>query len=209
MSDHSINTHQHWETVYHTKDSAQVSWYAPHLETSLQLIKRLAPNPQAKILDVGSGASTLPDDLLRAGYAQLSMLDISQQALEIAQTRLGKQAEHIQWLVGDILELEFAPQSFDVWHDRAVFHFLTEKAQRERYVQQVLQAVKPHGHVIMATFGTDGPKQCSGLEVMRYDSQGLHGEFGHSFHLLDSLMVNHQTPAGMIQQFLYCYCRLE
>ncbi|HMT91512.1 class I SAM-dependent methyltransferase [uncultured Thiothrix sp.] len=204
-----MNTHQHWETVYHTKDSAQVSWYAPHLETSLQLIKRLAPSTQARILDVGSGASTLPDDLLAAGYRQLSMLDISKQALEITQTRLGEQAKQVQWLVGDILEIEFAPQSLDVWHDRAVFHFLTEKAQRERYVQQVLHAVKPNGHVIMATFGTEGPKQCSGLEVMRYDSHSLHHEFGATFRLLDSLTVKHQTPTGMTQQFLYCYCRVE
>ncbi|WP_298611350.1 class I SAM-dependent methyltransferase [uncultured Thiothrix sp.] len=129
-----MSAHQHWETVYHTKDSAQVSWYTPHLETSLQLIKRLAPSPQASILDVGSGASTLPDDLLVAGYQNLSVLDISEQALELAQTRLGDQAVQVNWLVGDVLELEFAPHSFDIWHDRAVFHFLTEKAQRERYV---------------------------------------------------------------------------
>lgn len=204
-----MNTHQHWETVYHTKDSAQVSWYTPHLETSLQLIQGLAPSTQASILDVGSGASTLPDDLLAAGYQNLSMLDISEQALEIAQIRLGAQAAQVQWLVGDVLELEFAPQSLDVWHDRAVFHFLTEKSQRERYVQQVLHAVKPKGHVIMATFGTEGPKQCSGLDVMRYDSHSLHHEFGATFRLLDSLTVNHQTPSGMTQQFLYCYCRVE
>lgn len=204
-----MNAHQHWETVYHTKDSAQVSWYTPHLETSLQLIQGLAPSTSASILDVGSGASTLPDDLLAAGYQHLSMLDISEQALEIAQTRLGAQAAQVQWLVGDVLELEFAPQSLDVWHDRAVFHFLTEKSQRERYVQQVLHAVKPKGHVIMATFGTEGPKQCSGLDVMRYDSHSLHDEFGATFRLLDSLTVNHQTPSGMTQQFLYCYCRVE
>lgn len=204
-----MNTHQHWESVYQTKNSAQVSWYAPHLETSLQLIQRLAPNPQASILDVGSGASTLPDDLLAAGYERLSMLDISEQALEISQARLGEPAQQVQWLIGDVLDLPFAQHAYDVWHDRAVFHFLTEKSQRERYVQQVLNAVKPNGHVIMATFGADGPKQCSGLDVMRYDSQGLHGEFGATFRLLDSLTVNHQTPSGMTQQFLYCYCRVE
>lgn len=204
-----MNTTKHWETVYQTKNSAQVSWYTPHLETSLQLIKRLAPNPDTAILDVGSGASTLPDDLLAAGYSTLSMLDISAQALEIAQARLDTQAERVQWLVGDVLALEFAEQAYDVWHDRAVFHFLTEKSQRECYVQQVLKAVKPHGHVIMATFGAEGPKQCSGLEVMRYDSHGLHGEFGSTFRLLDSLTVDHQTPSGITQQFLYCYCRVE
>lgn len=204
-----MNAHQHWETVYHTKDSAQVSWYTPHLETSLQLIKRLAPSTQASILDVGSGTSTLPDDLLAAGYLQLNMLDISEQALEIAQARLGNQAARVHWLVGDVLDLEFASHSFDIWHDRAVFHFLTEKAQRERYVEQVFKSVKPNGHVIMATFGTDGPKQCSGLDVIRYDSHSLHREFGATFRLLDSLIVNHQTPSGLNQQFLYCYCRVE
>ena len=204
-----MNTHQHWETVYQSNSAAQVSWYAPHLETSLALIQRMAPDPQAAILDVGSGASTLPDDLLAAGYEQLSMLDISEQALRIAQTRLGTQAQKIQWLVGDVLELELPKQIYDIWHDGAVFHFLTTKEQRERYVQQVLNAVKPQGYVIMATFGTEGPKQCSGLDVMRYDSQSLHGEFGSSFRLLDSLTVNHQTPNGLTQQFLYCYCGEE
>ncbi|TXH69614.1 MAG: class I SAM-dependent methyltransferase [Thiothrix sp.] len=204
-----MSTPQHWESVYQTKNTAQVSWYAPHLETSLQLIQRLAPNRQAAILDVGTGASTLPDDLLAAGYSQLSMLDIANHALLVSQMRLGKKAQAVNWLVGDVLDMEFAPQSFDIWHDRAVFHFLTDSTQRERYVQQVLKATKPQGHVIMATFGTDGPKQCSGLDVMRYDSQSLHQEFGASFRLLDSLTVNHQTPAGMTQQFLYCYCRVE
>lgn len=204
-----MSTPQHWESVYQTKNTAQVSWYAPHLETSLQLIQRLAPNRQAAILDVGTGASTLPDDLLAAGYSQLSMLDIANHALVVSQMRLGNKAQAVNWLVGDVLDMEFAPQSFDIWHDRAVFHFLTDSTQRERYVQQVLKATKPQGHVIMATFGTDGPKQCSGLDVMRYDSQSLHQEFGASFRLLDSLIVNHQTPAGMTQQFLYCYCRVE
>lgn len=117
-----MNAHQHWETVYHTKNSAQVSWYAPHLETSLQLIKHLAPNTQASILDVGSGASTLPDDLLAAGYTNLSMLDISEHALVIAQTRLAEHAAQVQWLVANVLEIPFASQTYDLWHDRAVFH---------------------------------------------------------------------------------------
>ncbi|WP_020395197.1 class I SAM-dependent methyltransferase [Thiolinea disciformis] len=204
-----MNPQQHWESVYQTKNSAQVSWYAQHLEVSLQLIQYLAPHRHASVLDVGTGASTLPDDLLAAGYHNLSMLDISSQALAITQRRLGVDAPTIQWLVGDVLALDFAPHYYDVWHDRAVFHFLTENSQRERYVQQVLKAVKPDGHVIMATFGIHGPKQCSGLEVMRYDSQGLHSAFGQSFRLLDSLTVNHQTPSGMTQEFLYCYCRVE
>lgn len=204
-----MNQQDHWDKIYQTKDSASVSWYAPSLETSLQLIQQLAPNPDAAILDIGSGAATLADDLLAAGYANVSLLDISAHALLITQQRLGVKAEQIRWLVGNVLEIDLPPNHYDVWHDRAVFHFLTEEADRQRYVQQVLRAVKPAGHVIMATFGEQGPKQCSGLDVMRYDATALHGEFGRSFRLLDSLTVNHQTPAGAVQQFLYCYCRVE
>lgn len=204
-----MDTQHHWENVYHIKDSAKVSWYTPHLETSLQLIQRLAPNLDAAILDVGSGASTLADDLLEAGYSHLDMLDISCHALEIARMRLGECASHICWRVGDVLEVNLPHAHYDVWHDRAVFHFLTEAPQRERYVQQVRQAVRPGGYVVMATFGTQGPLQCSGLDVRRYDAASLHSEFGDDFRLLDSLTVNHHTPAGATQQFLYCYCKLE
>lgn len=204
-----MDTQHHWENVYHTKDSNHVSWYAPHLDTSLQLIRQLASGRDTTILDVGSGASTLADDLLDTGYRHLDMLDISSHALDIARLRLGERASHIRWLVGDVLELELPLAHYDVWHDRAVFHFLTEAQQRERYVQQVRQAVKPGGYVIMATFGTQGPLQCSGLDVRRYDADSLHGEFGDDFRLLDSLTVNHHTPAGATQQFLYCYCRIE
>lgn len=199
---------QHWETVYQTKDSASVSWYAPRLEVSLQLIRQLATSPDAAILDVGSGASTLPDDLLVASYTNLTLLDISGRALNIAQQRLGLRASQIQWLVGNVLDVDLPTHHYDVWHDRAVFHFLTNPQDRQHYVKQVLHAVKPGGHVIMATFGMDGPMQCSGLDVRHYDAASLHGEFGDNFRLLDSLTVSHQTPAGTIQQFLYCCCRI-
>ncbi|QTR50933.1 class I SAM-dependent methyltransferase [Candidatus Thiothrix anitrata] len=186
-----------------------MSWYAPHLDTSLQLIQQLAPNHDSAILDIGSGAATLADDLLATGYANVSLLDISAHALAITQQRLGVNVSQIQWLVGNVLEVDLPPNHYDVWHDRAVFHFLTEEADRQRYVQQVLRALKPAGHVIMATFGEHGPTQCSGLDVIRYDATALHGEFGRSFRLLDSLTINHETPAGAVQQFLYCYCRVE
>ncbi len=204
-----MDAQHHWENVYHTKGSANVSWYTPHLDTSLQLIQQLAPNADATILDVGSGASTLADDLLEAGFHHLAMLDISSHALEITKSRLGDQAKQIQWLTSDVLTVDLPHAHYDIWHDRAVFHFLTEAAQRERYVQQVRQTVKPGGYVIMATFGTGGPKQCSGLDVRRYDTASLYGEFGDTFQLLDSLTVNHHTPAGVVQQFLYCHCKVE
>lgn len=204
-----MNTQTHWETVYQNKDSAQVSWYAPHLEISLQLIRQLTPGLESAILDVGAGAATLVDDLLNSGYRRVDVLDIAQQALAVAQHRLGKRSEQVNWLAGNVLEVDLPTHRYDVWHDRAVFHFLTDADDRQRYAQQVLRAVKPGGHVIMATFGADGPLQCSGLDVVRYDPEKLHGEFGDSFRLLDSQTVNHQTPAGKTQQFLYCYCRLD
>lgn len=203
-----MDAQNHWETVYQTKDSSHVSWYTPHLDTSLNLIRQIAPDQNTAILDVGSGASTLADDLLNAGYHHLDVLDISSHALAITQARLGKQAKQVQWLMGNVLEVDLPLAHYDVWHDRAVFHFLTEPDQRERYVQQVRKAVKPGGCVIIATFGTEGPQQCSGLKVMRYDATSLHGEFGNDFQLQDSLTVNHQTPVGGMQQFLYCYCRV-
>lgn len=204
-----MNLQTHWETVYRTKNTEQVSWYAPHLEISLQLIQQLAPERSSAILDVGAGASTLVDDLLSAGYQHLDVLDISCQALSISQQRLGIRAQQVRWWSESVLDAGLPSAHYDVWHDRAVFHFLTEEKHRRQYVQQVLRAVKPGGSVVMATFGTEGPLQCSGLDVMRYDAVSLHGEFGRKFRLLDSLTVNHHTPVGKTQQFLYCYCRVD
>jgi len=134
---------------------------------------------------------------------------VSQTAIDVTKKRLGSAAEQVHWLVGDILEIPLQPASYDLWHDRAVFHFLTETKQRDAYVRQVARAVKPGGHVIVSTFGPEGPTKCSGLDVMRYDADSLHGEFGTRFRLVESSKELHQTPRGTTQQFLYCYCRLE
>lgn len=203
-----MHLQQHWENVYHTTDSSSVSWYSPHLETSLQLVRQLVPALDTAILDVGSGASILPDDLLAAGYGNLTLLDISQQALDIVQQRLGSSAQYINWLVGNVLDVALPAGHYGLWHDRAVFHFLTSRQDRQRYVQQALHAIKPGGYIIMATFGMKGPEQCSGLDVMRYDADSLYGEFGSAFQPLGSLTTGHQTPAGKVQEFLYCYCRV-
>jgi len=168
----------HWEKVYATKAPQEVSWYRPHLERSLELIARAAPQPAAAILDVGGGESTLVDDLLGRGYKNITVLDISQTAFAVTQKRLGSAAGQVRWLVADVTEAALDEAAFDVWHDRAVFHFLTEQAQRAAYVRQVARAVKPGGHVIVSTFGPEGPAKCSGLDVMRYDAAALHGQFG-------------------------------
>jgi 2-polyprenyl-3-methyl-5-hydroxy-6-metoxy-1,4-benzoquinol methylase len=158
-----MDSKAHWETVYTTKDPTEVSWYRPHLETSLQLIEEAAGGYDARIIDVGGGESTLVDDLSAAGYHELSVLDISVTALEVARARMGHAAAAVQWLCGDITSIALPRHHYDVWHDRAVFHFLTDATSRAAYVRQVTHAVKPGGHVIVATFGPEGPAKCSGL----------------------------------------------
>ena len=197
---------QHWENVYGTKAPERVSWFRPHLETSAALIRRAATHRSAAIIDVGSGASTLVDDLLEDGYRNVTVLDISQAALATARKRLGDKAKFVTWLRADVTEAELTSQSFDVWHDRAVFHFLTDEDERRLYVRQVARAVKPGGHVIVSTFGPEGPDKCSGLHVMRYDAEALHEQFGAPFLLVESSQELHETPFGTTQQFLYCYC---
>lgn len=200
---------EHWEQVYTTKPTTGVSWFQAHAEQSLQLIQDTGVSRSAAIIDVGGGASTLVDDLLAGGYRALSVLDISAAALKAVQARLGNAAEQVHWLVGDITSIDLPTQAFDVWHDRAVFHFLTTPEQRAAYVRQVLRAVKPGGHVIVSTFAEDGPLQCSGLPVMRYSADGLHAEFGAPFELVRHEQEEHRTPAGSIQKFVYCYCRMH
>jgi 2-polyprenyl-3-methyl-5-hydroxy-6-metoxy-1,4-benzoquinol methylase len=156
----------HWEKVYIEKAPATVSWYRPHLETSLALIERAAAGCSAAVIDVGGGESTLVDDLLARGYENITGLDISQTAIDVNRKRLGNAAERVNWLVADITKVNLEPSAYDVWHDRAVFHFLTAPSDRLSYVRQVAHAVKPGGHVIVSTFGPEGPTRCSGLDVV-------------------------------------------
>ena len=204
-----MDVQAHWERIYSQKSADEVSWYRPHLETSLALIAQAASSPSASIIDVGGGESTLVDDLLARGYADITVLDISQTAIDANRERLGKAAERLRWLVADITQVELAPASYELWHDRAVFHFLTEPRDRVAYIRQAARAVKPGGHVIVSAFGLEGPVKCSGLEVVRYDTESLHAEFGARFRLIESSKELHQTPLGTTQQFLYCYCVVE
>jgi ubiquinone/menaquinone biosynthesis C-methylase UbiE len=197
----------HWEQVYATKEPDQVSWFQEHAAQSLRLINMSGLPRTASVIDVGGGASTLVDDLLANGYASLSVLDLSRAALAAAQQRLGPNADKVKWIEADVTEYEFPVHAYDIWHDRAVFHFLTRPEQRQAYVRAVLRAVKPGGHVIVATFAQDGPEQCSGLPVMRYGADELHAEFGTPFTLLAHEREEHRTPFGAVQSFVYCYCR--
>jgi len=203
------NMRSHWDQVYTTRSAQEVSWYQPHAEQSLALIRRIAAGKPSRVIDVGGGASTLADDLLELGNIEVSVLDLSAAALEVAEGRLGDQAGKVRWIVGDVTQADLPEQAFDIWHDRAVFHFLTEPGQRAAYVAQVRKAVRPGGHVIVAAFGPDGPTRCSGLPVVRYSPGALHDQFGNAFELVESLGEAHHTPGGVIQQFVYCHCVMQ
>ena len=203
-----MDTKAHWEKVYRDKGPEQVSWFQVEARLSRTLIEQAAPSRDASILDVGAGASTLVDGLLASGYRRLTVLDLSAAALAQTRRRLGAAAEHVTLLGGDVLTAPFAAEALDVWHDRAVFHFLTDAAQRSRYLAQVRHAVRPGGHVLVATFADDGPLRCSGLDVMRYSAAELHGAFGEDFQLVSSTREDHVTPSGAHQAFVYCLCRI-
>jgi 2-polyprenyl-3-methyl-5-hydroxy-6-metoxy-1,4-benzoquinol methylase len=204
-----MDAKSHWERIYREKSFETLSWFRPHLETSLALIERATGNRLVSIIDVGGGESTLVDDLIARGYRNITVLDISQTAIELTRKRLGESGEQVNWLIADVTKAKLGARAFEVWHDRAVFHFLTDTEQRVAYVRQVAHAVKPGGHVIVSTFGPEGPTTCSGLQVVRYDAESLHHQFGVHFRLVESAKELHHTPLGTTQQFLYCYCRIE
>lgn len=199
---------EHWENVYRSKNVDSVSWFQPRAEISLGIIRSTGLNPaEARIIDVGAGASVLVDDLLNANYRHITVLDLSETALAVSRARLGERAAEIDWRVGDVTTVDLPQASYDIWHDRAVFHFLTREEDRKRYVEQVWRAVRPGGFVIVATFGPNGPLQCSNLDVCRYAPEDLHGEFGAGYELISHQTETHATPAGKSQEFVYCYCR--
>ena len=199
---------EHWDAVYGRKAPQEVSWYRPHLDRSLEFIDRARLSPDAAIIDVGGGESTLVDDLLARGYRNVTVLDLSETAIARAQARLGRAAARVTWIVGDITRVELPEHRYDFWHDRAVFHFLIEDEARRRYVAAVRHALKPGGHIVVATFGPEGPERCSGLPVARYSPEGIHDQFGDQFTKIGSESELHQTPSGSEQEFVYCYCRL-
>lgn len=202
-----MQSKNHWEKVYQTKAPTEVSWFQEHATLSFKLIEDAKIPCAASIIDVGGGASTLVDDLLNNGYKNITVLDISGFALAAAKARLGHRADSVHWLGTNILDAALGEGVYDVWHDRAVFHFLTAPEDRQAYVHKVQHAVKPGGLVIVATFAEDGPTKCSGLQVMRYSANELHSEFGKSFGLLHHEKESHRTPSGNTQQFIYCVCR--
>ena len=204
-----MNRKTHWEHIYETKAPTQVSWYQEHARFSLQYIRNTGIQKTDSIIDVGGGASTLVDDLIADGYQQISILDVSVVALQLARQRLGTRGGGVNWIVADITQADLPEQAYDLWHDRAVFHFLTQASDRQRYIDTVRHAVRVGGHIILATFAPDGPERCSGLDVVRYSPESLHHEFGKDFEVVDSTRETHHTPFGTDQKFIYCYCRMH
>jgi SAM-dependent methyltransferase len=204
-----MTTKSHWDDVYARKATDSVSWYRPHIERSLAFLENACAACDAGIIDVGGGTSTLVDDLLVRGYSNVTVLDISSTAIDAAKSRLGAHAAGVKWLVGDITKVALPEHAYDFWHDRAVFHFLTNEHDRRLYVEAVRHALRPGGHIVVATFGPEGPDRCSGLDVVRYDADGLHAEFGGEFQKVASATESHKTPWGSEQQFVYCYCRMS
>jgi SAM-dependent methyltransferase len=205
-ADHDRIT-DHWNRLYAEKASTELSWYQPVLARSLELMREAGIEKNAAIIDVGGGDSTLVDELLALGFANVTVLDLSNAALERARARLGDLARSVTWLVANVLDAGLPPASIDLWHDRAVFHFLNDVTERDAYVQTVRRVVRPGGHVIVATFAEDGPATCSGLPVQRYSAARLHSTFGEEFRLVGSQRETHHTPSGRDQSFVYCWCR--
>jgi SAM-dependent methyltransferase len=194
----------HWEKVYSTKSTQKLGWYKPHLQTSLSWIRGLNLAVDAPVIDVGGGASTLVDDLLEAGYRSITVLDISEKAASSVKARLGKKAELVTWLEGDITSVDLPTHYYELWHDRAVFHFLTEHEQQRKYRDNLLRALKPGGHLIISTFAPEAPAKCSGLPVQRYSPEQLENTVGGEFELKHHLKELHITPGGVEQMYLYC-----
>jgi SAM-dependent methyltransferase len=193
----------HWETIYETREPDEVSWYQANPELSIRLTQAVTRGDLSqRVLDVGGGASLLTDHLLDLGYRSIGVLDVASEALARVKDRLGKQARLVEWFEADVTRFDL-PHRWDVWHDRAVFHFLTDPEDRRRYVSSLLSALDSGGHAIVATFGPDGPPRCSGLDIVRYSPEALAEELGSELTLLEATEELHSTPSGAKQAFVY------
>ncbi len=200
-----MDLREHWEKLYLTNPPEKLGWYKPHLETSLKWIRELNLGECANIIDIGGGASTLVDDLLKNGYRSITVVDLSKKALKLAKERLGEKAESVVWLNEDITSFSLAASHYDLWHDRAVFHFLTAPEQRQKYRNNLLKALRLGGHLIIAAFAPEAPPKCSGLPVERYNADKLEWTLGPEFELKRHDKELHVTPGGVEQMYVYCY----
>ena len=194
---------KHWETIFETKGPTDVSWYQETPEPSLSIFRGFDLPKTAKIIDIGAGDSFFVDSLIKLGYRDITVLDVSAKALERAKKRLGEDAEKIEWIVSDVTEFQPGTR-YDFWHDRAAFHFLTAEEEIETYVSTVKRAVAKDGYLVIGTFSNNGPKKCSGLEITQYSESSLAARLGKDFQKLESRTIDHKTPSGAVQNFLFC-----
>ncbi|GGE13340.1 class I SAM-dependent methyltransferase [Psychroflexus salis] len=194
---------KHWNHIYETKELKDVSWYQLKPNTSLAFFDALKLPKTAKIIDIGGGDSFLVDYLLKAGFKNISVLDISEKAIERAKKRLGEQSKIVTWIVSDVTQ--FTPdEEYDVWHDRAAFHFLTNDKDISNYIKATKQSVKSQGHLIIGVFSEKGPKKCSGIEIKQYSKESLSSAFQHHFEKIECKNLDHETPSGSLQNFTFC-----
>jgi ubiquinone/menaquinone biosynthesis C-methylase UbiE len=198
----SISSKAHWESVYATKGEREVSWFQDNPAPSLELIAMTGISPDAAIIDIGGGASRLVDALVERKLGRITVLDISAAALDLTKKRLGERAASVTWEIADVTKWE-PSQRYDLWHDRAAFHFLTDEADQTAYVARLKKAVKLGGYVIIATFALDGPQRCSGLPIVRHDAASLSAILGNEFHVIDVRRHDHTTPSGAVQRFQF------
>jgi 2-polyprenyl-3-methyl-5-hydroxy-6-metoxy-1,4-benzoquinol methylase len=197
------NRKEYWENVYQSKEFHQVGWFQHHPTVSLDIIEFINISENAKIIDVGGGESYLVDHLLALGFKNIQVLDISAKAIGKAKSRLGKNAEKIKWITGDIVDFNYE-KDFDLWHDRAVFHFLLKKDEIYQYIDNAKNAIKQGGHLIIGTFSDKGPDKCSGLPVNQYSISNLESTFFPHFKLIQALNLDHYTPSGQVQNYSFC-----
>ncbi len=197
-----MNRKEHWEKVYNTKSHKEVSWFTEHVTVALELISQTKINKDHSIIDVGGGASTLADDLIRQGFQDITVIDISGKALEIAKSRLGHEASKVTWIESDILESDFNHREYDLWHDRAVFHFLTTELERNQYKEKMDKHLIKGGFAILSIFADDGPEKCSGLTIRRHGSSDLEQFMGSGYDMVYHSRTTHQTPSKADQKFI-------
>jgi 2-polyprenyl-3-methyl-5-hydroxy-6-metoxy-1,4-benzoquinol methylase len=193
---------KHWDGIYGEKTFSELTWFQPEAKVSVDLIDKLDLSKESSILDVGGGASTLIDSLIEKEFKKITVLDLSENALKQSQKRIGEKTSYISWCVGDVIDFKFN-KKFDLWHDRAVFHFLTQESEQEKYISNLEASTKRGSHFIISTFAEDGPLKCSGLEIVRYSKDNLVDKFSAHFECIEFKKETHTSPTGMEQKFNY------
>jgi len=197
---------KHWNNIYQTKSLDEVSWYQQVPATSLDFVERFNLPKTVKIIDIGGGDSFLVDHLLDMGYQDITVLDISEEAIERAKKRLGSRADKVEWIIADAADFQ-ASDKYDLWHDRAALHFLTNEKEIQSYVSTLTTSVNPEGYIIIGTFSENGPKQCSGIDIKQYSENSLTDRLKHFFEKIRCITIDHKTPSGSIQNFIFCSFR--